>query len=283
MENRRHFVFNDRTLMKISVLASGSKGNCTLVSSGKSNILVDVGISTQRICKSLSKIGIRPESLSAVLVTHAHSDHFQFLNTFLKRYPVPVYASEETASSIDLFFRDYFNKYAFSIDWTFFNPGSSFALDDLLITPFEVPHDANGAVAFTIESENQKIGIATDLGCTTNSILYHLSGCDAMVLEMNHDRRMLMDSDRPPMLKSRIAGKLGHLSNDQAIEFLESLDTSRLKYLFPAHLSDECNDFSCVKAAILSMGKKRCFNVVATSQNEMTELVDLAVNNLKAT
>lgn len=269
--------------MKFAVIASGSKGNCTFVSSGKTNILVDVGISPRRICKFLSDFGLSPDDISGILITHSHSDHFKFLDSFLSKHPTQVFASEETASSIDLCLLDSIKKHSFSIEWTYFNPGSNFVLNDLLITPFEVPHDANGAVAFTIESENQKIGIATDLGCVTNSVIFHLAACNALVLEMNHDIRMLMESDRTQILKSRISGKLGHLSNDQAVEFLESADISKLNYLLPAHLSEECNDFSCVKASILSCKRNFNFEIVKTSQNEATKMIDLAVNNLKTT
>ena len=267
--------------MKISVLASGSKGNSTLVSSEQANILVDAGISCRELCRKIGALGLSPCDISAILVTHSHTDHFKGLESLQKKQGIPLFASEETASAIDYFFRKSPAFEEISLQWNYVSPGSTFVFKDLSITPFEVPHDANGAVGYTIEQDGVKLGIATDLGCVTNSVKYHLSGCDALVLEMNHDFDMLRQSNRPELLKSRISGKLGHLSNDQAIDFLEELDTSKLKYLFPAHLSAECNDFSIVKSAILSLNKERFFKVVETSQNEATALIDIAVNNLK--
>jgi len=266
--------------MKVSVLASGSKGNATLVSCGETNLLIDAGISTKSLESSLATFGITLDKISGVLVTHAHIDHFRGLETLERKVSIPLFASEETASSIDLCIENDTKRRSCPLNWNYVSPGNEFTFNELLITPFEVPHDANGAVAYTIRDGNCKIGIATDLGCITNSVRYHLQGCDALVLEMNHDFRMLQDSDRPYNLKSRITGKLGHLSNDQAVEFLESIDTTSLKYLFPAHVSQDCNDFSCVKAAILSMQGRMDFKVVRTSQTAPTPLIDLSVNNL---
>lgn len=266
--------------MKIAILESGSGGNAILVTSNSANIIVDVGISKKSMSTKLAAFGLSLDDISAILVTHSHSDHFSGLDSLLKKRKIPLFASEETASSIDYYCAQTKKNDGFSFQWNYIAPGNPFIFNNLSITPFEVPHDANGAVGYTIEGENSKIGIATDLGCVTNSIKYHLAGCDALVLEMNHDFDMLMDSDRPQMLKSRISGKLGHLSNNQAIEFLDELDTSRLKYLFPAHLSEECNDFSIVKSEILSLGKKVNFKIVKTCQNESTALIDLTVNNL---
>lgn len=269
--------------MKLSVLASGSKGNATLIVSDSANILVDAGISPRAMAKKLAIFGLSLDDISAILVTHSHSDHFSGLDSLIRKRNIPLFATEETASSIDYCCEKNGKDPCFSFSWNYVAPGNDFIFNGLSITPFEVPHDANGAVGYTIEDANGKIGIATDLGCVTNSVKYRLAGCDALVLEMNHDCDMLRDSDRPQILKSRISGKLGHLSNDQAIEFLEELDTSRLKYLFPAHLSAECNDFSIVKASILSLGKKVGFKIVETNQNEATALIDLAVNNLEIT
>lgn len=266
--------------MKISVLASGSKGNATLVVADSVVILIDAGISPKAISKKIANFGLNLDDISAILVTHSHSDHFCGLSSLIKKKSIPLFATEETASSIDYCCAKNEEDPCFSFSWNYVSPGSRFIFNSLSITPFEVPHDANGAVGYTIEDENSKIGIATDLGCVTNSVKYRLAGCDALVLEMNHDCDMLWNSDRTQILKSRISGKLGHLSNDQAIEFLEELDTSRLKYFFPAHISEDCNDFSIVKAAILSLSKKTGFEIVETNQRRATPLVDLAVNNL---
>ena len=266
--------------MKMAVLASGSKGNATLVSCGATNILVDAGIPAKGIETALAGFGLALNDISAVIVTHSHTDHFRGLEALSRKIRAPLFASEETASSIDICLEKTKKRRNSPLEWNYISSGSAFTFNNLLITPFEVPHDANGATAYTIEDGQCKIGIATDLGCATNSVEYHLDGCDALVLEMNHDIGMLRKSNRPEILKIRIAGKLGHLSNDQAVEFLEALDTSRLKYLFPAHISEECNDFSCIAAALLNMRGGRGFEIIRTSQNTPTAMVEVSVNNL---
>lgn len=261
--------------MKVSVLASGSKGNATLVKCGDAAILIDMGISVRRLSKELSNLGMVIDDIDAIFITHSHTDHFNGLDGFLKKRKVPFFASEETASSIEFSMKDQFEKCGIEREWMLLSPGETFYYKKMSITPFEVPHDANGAMAYTIEGEGVKFGIATDLGFVPNSVKNRLKCCDALVFEMNHDIGMLESSDRPQILKSRISGKLGHLSNDQAVEFLEDIGCSSIKYFFPAHLSEECNDFSCVMAAICGSEKCRGLKVVRTSQNEATPLVDI--------
>lgn len=261
--------------MKVSVLSSGSGGNATLISDGQAYVLVDIGISPRRISKLIQPFGISIDDIGALFITHSHSDHFAGLESFAKKHSIPIFASEETAASIDLSIGRNLERQGVSLDWNYLENGSSFIYSQMSITCFEVPHDANGAMAFTFENADSKLGIATDLGIITNPVKYHLRDCTALVLEMNHDEAMLRDSNRPPILKSRISSRLGHLSNDQAVEFLEECDMEKLRLLFPAHLSSECNDLSCVMSAILSSEKCRRLNVVPTSQNEATELIDI--------
>lgn len=261
--------------MQLSVIASGSKGNATLIRSKDTNIIVDFGITLKGLSAALDDFSLSIEDISAIFLTHSHIDHFSGLEAFVRKRYIPLFSSEETMSSICYAIEKDLKKGNFEGDWNCVSPGSKFIYRDLLITPFEVPHDANGALAYTFEDENSKLGFATDIGFITNSVKYHLQDCDALVLEMNHDVQMLMDSDRTQVLKSRILSKLGHLSNDQAIEFLEEINTSKLKYLFPAHISADCNDPSCIKAAILSCEKLKSLNVVMTSQSRHTPLVDI--------
>lgn len=261
--------------MELCVIASGSGGNATVVAEGETAILIDDGIPMKTLSSGLREMGLSPASLSGVLVTHSHSDHIGCLNTLSKSFRIPLFATEETAASADFAFREYTKKYGFEMEWFYISPGTSFDFGSLSITPFEVPHDANGAVAYTLESENGKIGIATDLGFVTNSVRYHLADCNAMVLEMNHDFRMLMDSQRSESLKKRISSRLGHLSNDQAVDFLESIDLSNLNFLLPAHVSEECNSHEAVLAAVGALSSKFGFKVVETFQDRPSEVVKL--------
>ena len=264
--------------MELCVIASGSGGNATVVAEGETAVLIDDGIPLKTLACGMTALNLSPASLSGVLVTHAHLDHIGCLNTLFRNFRIPLFATEETASSTDFAFRDYTRKFGFSFDWFYISPGSSFDLGNLSITPFEVPHDANGAVAYTLENGKAKVGIATDLGSVTNSVRYHLSDCNALVLEMNHDFKMLMDSQRTESLKKRISSRLGHLSNDQASEFLESIDLSKLNFLLPAHMSEECNSREAVLSAISELSRKFGFEIVETFQDRPSAVVKLPLS-----
>lgn len=259
--------------MEICVFSSGSGGNCTFVSSKNTSILIDVGISGKEICNDLKLVGKKIEDLSAILITHPHTDHFCFLNTLERKYNIPLYATEYTASSIDYHFKDYLDKYSFSFDWGYITDMTQFEVGDLLITPFNVPHDANGAVAFRISDGKTRIAVATDLGYITDKAIYYLSCCDALVLEMNHDVAMLKASERPETTKTRILSNLGHLSNDQAAEFLDGLDGKTLKYLFPAHISSECNDYGIITHTLNEVNRYNSFKIVETHQNQPSKVI----------
>ncbi len=259
--------------MELCVFSSGSKGNCTYIASASTALLVDFGISFCELKNDLEKTGKQLDELSAVLVTHSHTDHCSGLNVLEKKCGLPIFATEETASAVDLNFVKELKHSDFSLDWRCITPGNSFEIGDLSITSFEVPHDANGAVAYTISDGKVKIGIATDLGFVTNSVSYHLRDCDALILEMNHDSGMLRDSDRKEYLKNRISSRLGHLSNEQAIEFLESPEVNRLKYLFPAHVSHDCNDKSLIDSLLFNLARRKQFKVVETFQSAPSEVI----------
>ncbi len=261
--------------MKICVLASGSQGNCTVVVSESTVLIVDMGIAYKVLKQDLSAIGLSPEMITAVLVTHAHSDHFSGLNVLFRKHGTPFFASEPTAVAIDMAFNEYRRKYDLEFDWALISPGSPFEIGNLSITPFEVPHDENGALAFTMSDGRIKFGIATDLGMITNSVAYHLKDCDALVMEMNHDLRMLMESDRTEMLKKRISSRLGHLSNDQVAEFLDSFEMQNLQYFFPAHQSLECNEKDIVLHTINTVRGKRDFSIVETFQDKPSKVVTI--------
>lgn len=262
-------------MMKICVLASGSKGNCTLISSGTTTILIDMGISCKILKERMEEAGFDINTVSAILVTHAHDDHYFGLNVFSKKYNLPLYATEETASIIDIKFKDYLDKYDFSFDWAFISQNNSFEIDNLSITPFSTPHDKNGSVAYIISDKTTKIAVVTDLGYIPQNLACSLDYCDALILEMNHDLKMLQESDRKEYLKIRISSKIGHLSNIQAAEFLEQANIENLKYLFPAHISHECNDKEIISFTLNTIKKETNFKVIETFQEKASEVVIL--------
>jgi phosphoribosyl 1,2-cyclic phosphodiesterase len=221
--------------MDFCVLASGSKGNCTYITDGETAILIDIGLTAKEIIARLKEAQIDPASIQAILFTHDHVDHYRGAPVFSKKVPVRLMANEGTASGIDL------NCPKAKLEWEIFETASSFNIGNLHIEAFSVPHDASDPVGFVISDGTAKLGIATDLGQPTPLVINKLSSCDAIVLESNHDYEMLMASNRPWPLKTRIAGRSGHLSNEQATELLQSVLSERLRVLLLAHLSEECN------------------------------------------
>ena len=233
---------NDRAApgLRFAVLASSSKGNCTYVETGGTRILVDAGLRCSGVCERLAAIGRSLQDVQAVLVTHGHTDHTSSLPVIEGKTGVPVYATDGTALTIE---RDGRREKP-DLAWNFavFAAGEPFALGDLEVEPFPVPHDAADPVGFVLRAPGgAALGFATDLGGAPLVVRNRLRGCGALVLEFNHDREMLLASDRSWSLKQRILGRSGHLSNEQAAELLEAVATPALRHLVPAHLSDECN------------------------------------------
>ena len=209
--------------MKVCTLASGSSGNSLYLETGGSKILVDAGISLRQIKLRLNSIDIDINDLDAVIISHEHIDHTQAL----KRLELPVYVSSNTLE----LWKDnvkYLNE---------FDSETTFRINDLIITPFSVPHDAIDPVGFTITDGLKKMGIVTDIGSVTNLVVNKLQGCNILVIESNHDSETLMYSVYPWPLKQRIKGRLGHLSNEQASELLSRLVHDDLEHVFLAHLS----------------------------------------------
>ena len=227
--------------LAFSVLASSSKGNCTYVECGGTRVLVDAGLRCSGVCERLAAIGRSLGDVQAVLLTHGHSDHVSSLPVIEGRTGVPVYATDGTAATVEREGR----REKPDLEWNFavFAAGEPFSVGDLDVEPFSVPHDAADPVGFVLRAPSGvRLGFATDLGEAPLVVRHRLAGCEALVLEFNHDRDMLLASDRSWTLKQRILGRSGHLSNEQAAELLEGVAGPALRHLVPAHLSDECNE-----------------------------------------
>ena len=221
--------------MEFRVLASGSKGNCTCVTSGATTILIDMGLCTRAILNRLNEAQIAPDAIHAVLFTHDHSDHYRGIESFSKKFPVRLLANEGTASGIDCAFPKT------RLSWEIFETATAFDVGDLHIEAFPLSHDASDPVGFTITDGLTRLGIMTDFGQPSALVQNKISQCDALILESNHDPDMLMASNRPWPLKTRIAGRSGHLSNADAAELIKNALTPRLRLLLLAHISEECN------------------------------------------
>ena len=221
--------------MQVYTLASGSSGNCTLVQTDRAAVLIDAGISTKRIVTALAQLGLAPEALSGIFITHEHSDHIGGLSTFIKHYNVPIFAPRTVANHISWAIagvEDFL---------TVLVPGEEYALADFGVTPFRTPHDTPESVGYRVEADGAAFGLCTDLGHVTDEVLSAMRGVDAAVIESNHDLEMLRTGPYPVPLKRRILSDNGHLSNDAAAELALTLTESGTRQLVLGHLSRQNN------------------------------------------
>jgi phosphoribosyl 1,2-cyclic phosphodiesterase len=222
-------------MLRLSILASGSSGNCIYVGSEQTGILVDAGLSCRQIAQRLEAIGVPVDGIQAVCVTHEHDDHKSALGILQRRLGVSLYANAGTIEAIE---RD--SKLR-GLQWNVFTTSSPFTIGDLALDPFPVPHDSYDPVGFVVTNGTARVGIVTDMGMATTVVRARLRDCGALVIEANHDEALLRDSPRPWSLKQRIAGRQGHLSNQQAADLLAEIRGPALRHVFLAHLSTECN------------------------------------------
>lgn len=219
--------------MKICLLASGSKGNAILIETGRTRLLVDAGLSAREIRRRLALVGVAAESLTALLVTHEHTDHVRGLGPLVRQLDLPVYLQTDLARRLpDVGKTERVREFA---------AGEDFVIEDLSIRPFAVTHDALAPVGFTLNGAAGKVGIATDLGVVTRLVTDCLRGCRALVVETNHDQVMLRDGPYPWQLKQRVRSSHGHLSNDAGGALLQELLWTGLETVFLGHLSETNN------------------------------------------
>jgi phosphoribosyl 1,2-cyclic phosphodiesterase len=221
--------------VKFTILGSGSSGNCAYIETGETRVLVDAGFSPRQIRQRLGTLGRVPENLTAILVTHEHSDHIQGLTGIAAKLNIPIYCNRATKEAFEFQLQTKFN-------CNLFNTGASFEIGDLRVDTFTIPHDAQDPVGFLIRTAAGNIGFVTDLGHTTKLVLERIRPANVLVLESNHDVKMLQDCPRRSWsLKQRILGRHGHLSNEAAAEAAAHVMSAELKHLYLAHLSRECN------------------------------------------
>jgi phosphoribosyl 1,2-cyclic phosphodiesterase len=220
--------------MRFSSLGSGSEGNALLVSAGRTQVLMDCGFGLQDTILRLTRLGVPPDELSGIVVTHEHGDHISGVARLARKYNLPVWLTHGTL-------RTQANPFAGIADIHEIDPHVAFAIGDIEVIPYSVPHDAAEPVQFIFSDGMRRLGVLTDTGCSTAHIEQMLSGSHALVLECNHDTGMLMNSDYPYSLKQRVGGRFGHLNNNEAAAILASLDLSRLQHLIAAHLSRKNN------------------------------------------
>lgn len=222
--------------MRFASLGSGSNGNGLVVESGNTRVLLDCGFGLRDSEQRLARLGINPEQLSGILVTHEHDDHAGGVFRLAARHGIPVWLTHGTLRMVERLL----NK-PDKLSLKVIDSHQAFALGDLEIQPYPVPHDAREPVQYVFGDGSQRLGVLTDTGAGTPHITTMLSGCDALVLECNHDLDMLMHGPYARTLKQRVSSRLGHLDNASSAQLLAGLDNSKLQHIVAAHLSAQNN------------------------------------------
>jgi phosphoribosyl 1,2-cyclic phosphodiesterase len=251
------------------VLGSGSSGNSTLVSTGRTRLLVDAGLSRREIMRRLAEVGEVLERIDAILISHEHCDHVSGLPVIAKTVRAPVYVTHLAAPAIA---------------WTdelptieTFQAGARISIGDIEIDTFTVPHDAADPIGFCFRSQGLKIGLVTDLGYIPESIKFHLRGTDLLILESNHDLEMLKVGPYPWPVKQRVMSRKGHLSNDTVSEFILSELDPATRTLVLGHLSENNNhpEIARLVASQALEGRGLATRLVIAGQRDPTEVFHL--------
>lgn len=247
---------------RLTILASGSSGNCAYLETEDVRLLIDAGLSARQIRQRLLAIGRTPENLNGILITHEHTDHTQGLGVLAGKLQIPVYCNRLTKEAIQ-------TQFQVPLDFHLFTTGATFELGNISIDTFSVPHDAYDPVGFLLRTPSGNIGFLTDLGHATRLVIERVRASHALVLEANHCVKMLQDDTRRPWAtKQRILSRHGHLSNDAAAQLAAEIMTAELRHLYLGHLSSDCNRpalaQSVVNAALQHIGARHA-TVEATS------------------
>lgn len=258
--------------IKLTALGSGSSGNSFVIQCGNRALVLDAGFSARELERRMEQANIDVHEVIAVLLTHEHSDHWKGCRVFCDKWQLPLYLSGRTA--------DYLRRHGKQLPLRIkeFSPGVVFKLGAFSVLPFSVRHDAEDTVGFHVECARFRIGFATDIGYLTNLAEQRLQDCDALVLECNYDRQMLLNSQRALKLKYRIMSQCGHMDNQEAIKALDRLLTPRSKALFLAHISGECNEYNLVRKLAgekLTAMNRNDIELVIPEQHSITRTVSL--------
>lgn len=229
--------------MRFTSLGSGSRGNAWLVHKGSTLVMVDCGFGLTEITQRLAQRGVAPEAVSAVVLTHEHSDHARGAVRFASRYRCALWMTHGCramlAAASDL-----------PAETGLLAADQALAIGDLELRPYPIPHDAREPVQYVFSDGRVRLGLLSDAGHVTAHMTQCLDACDALVLECNHDVDLLRQGSYPPALKARILGRYGHLDNQAAAGLLARLDTTRLQHVVAAHLSEENNTPDLARAAL---------------------------------
>lgn len=255
--------------MRFCVLGSGSKGNATYVESGRTRILIDAGFSGKEIQRRLQEIDVDAASLSAIIITHEHTDHIRGVSPLCRKYKITVFGNDATLQGAG-------KAFASIADVRTFSNGTAFAFQDILVHPYSISHDAADPVGFVVSNERCSIGYCTDTGIVSRLMRHRLADCNALVLESNHDPEMLRNGPYPLYLQQRVRSKTGHLANGEAADFLREIMHDGLEHVVLAHISEKNNTPELAREAVdkalqASRGNGVC--IAVATQNKTGEPV----------
>jgi phosphoribosyl 1,2-cyclic phosphodiesterase len=263
--------------MKFASLGSGSEGNALLISSASqaavgagahgTTVMLDCGFGLRETERRLATRGMQPGDINAIIVTHEHQDHVGGVFKFARRHRIPVWLSFGTYQAV--------RSTCDGVELHFCRDGAAFAVNELSLLPYTVPHDAREPIQFVATDGKLRLGVLTDAGQATTHLINALDGCDALMLECNHDRQMLADSSYPASLKRRIGGAYGHLSNQVSGEILGLLDKVRLKTVVGAHLSSSNNTPELARSALTAALAGCAAAVMIACQEQGFDWIDL--------
>ena len=252
--------------MRIVTFASGSTGNCCLVSDGGVNMLIDAGISARRIVQGLGVLGLAPQDVCGVLITHEHSDHISGLPVLVKRTGMRIFAPSELGEVL----KRVKPELSESIDYI--PPDGGLCVGDVRITAFPTPHDASASFGYRIEG-SEVFAFATDTGHISDELLEGLQGADTVVIEANHDKVMLKNGPYPPFLKQRVLSKHGHLSNDDCAKLACLLADSGTRQIILGHLSQQNNTPEAAETAVSEALSGRNVKIYTAPANKLLEVL----------
>lgn len=260
-------------MFSITILGSGSAGNCAVVESGDCRLLIDAGLSARQIMLRLTAAGVDPAQLDGILLTHEHIDHAGGLNVLSKKIDVPIYCNRLTAEAVQQ------TGLVHHKNWRIFPTGGDFIIKDIAVQSFSVPHDAADPVGFVLHQGASSLGFCTDLGFATKLVFERIRQVQTLVIETNHDEKMLQnDTRRPWAIKQRIMSRHGHLSNAAAAAVLTELLGNGLQRAVLCHLSRDCNSpeiaAGTVRSSLEAAGEKSV-EVFSASQSAISPRFEL--------
>ncbi|EDY16388.1 beta-lactamase domain protein [Chthoniobacter flavus Ellin428] len=263
-------------MFSVTILGSGSAGNCALVETPQARLLVDGGLSARQIVLRLAKCGVNPVEIDGVLLTHEHGDHSGALEVWCKQFATPIYCNRLTAEVLQRESSPQSRK-----DWKLFVTGSAFSIKDITVETFPVPHDAVEPVGFVLHHGNEALGVLTDLGVATKLVQERVRAAQTLLIETNHDEKLLQnDTKRPWSVKQRIMSRHGHLSNAAAAEVVaELLAGGRLRRAVLGHLSRDCNSPELAVGTVrerLDAAGGNAVEVICAAQREISARMAVA-------